>query len=112
MWQPIGMSKTRIDLRSYYWNSKFDGTNALGDGTLNWKGTVTNCGGGSNAGIRCYGNTKGDSGFSINPNGGHGCKKNLSGRWSGRFHWYVRPAVAQCVSSGLTSPRERVLVRL
>jgi len=94
MWQPVGPSKTKVSFRSYYWNSDFDGTNTRGEGTLNWKGTVTNCGGGSNAGIRCYGNTQGDSGFSGNPNGGAGCRKRLSTRWTGTMHWYVRPAVA------------------
>ena len=95
MWQPVGPSKTKVSFRSYYWNSDFDGTNTKGEGTLNWKGTV-NCGGGRAGGIRCEGNgnVKGDSGFSNNPNGGHGCKKNLGTGWSGHFHWYVRPAVA------------------
>jgi len=94
MWQPVGPSKTTVSFRSYYWNSNFDGTNTRGEGTLNWKGTVTGCGGNGNAGIKCYGNTKGDAGFNNNPNGGHGCKKNLSGRWRGNFYWYVQPAVA------------------
>ena len=94
MWQAVGPSKTKVSFRSYYWNSNFDGTNTRGEGTLNWKGTVTGCGGNGNAGIKCYGNTKGDAGFNNNPNGGTGCKKNLSGRWSSPTRWYVRPAVA------------------
>ena len=86
--QPVGTSKTKIDFRSYYWNSNFDGTNTQGEGTLNWKGTM-NSGGTNAAGIRCYAGTKGASGFNLSPNGGHGCKKNLSGRWSGTAHFYM-----------------------
>ena len=84
--QNVEKSKTKFSLRSYYWNSNFDGTNTLGEGTLNWKGTSSS-GGSSAAGIRLYGGTKGDSGFQNRPNGGHGCKKNLSGRWGGDLHW-------------------------
>jgi len=88
-WTPVGPSKTKVSFRSYYWNSDFDGTNTRGEGTLNWKGTVTNCGRGSNGGIMCNGHTQGDSGFSGNPNGGAGCKKRLSTRWTGNMHWYM-----------------------
>jgi len=85
-WTPVGTSKTKIDVRSYYWNSNFDGTNTRGEGTLNWKGT-SNSGGSSTAGIRLYGGTKGASGFSGNPNGGRGCKKDVGRSPNGNHHW-------------------------
>ena len=112
MRQAVDKSSTKVDFRSYYWNSKFDGSNTQGDGTLNWKGTINTNGARRNGGgINLYGNgnMQGDSGFGKYPNGGHGCKKNKSGRWSGNLHWYVRSAAAQCFSSGLASPRERML---
>ena len=84
--QPVGKSKTKIDVRSYYWNSNFDGTNTRGEGTLNWKGT-SNWRGSTTAGISLYGGTKGASGFSNNPNGGRGCKKDVGRSPNGRNHW-------------------------
>ena len=112
MRQSVDKSSTKVDFRSYYWDSAFDGSNTRGEGTLNWKGTVnTNAARRNGAGIICYSNTKADSGYSNNPNGGAGCKKDVGNRrWRGQMHWYVRSAAAQCFSSGLTSPRERVLV--
>ena len=101
---------TKVDFRAYYWNSKFDGSNTQGEGTLNWKGTVDTNGARRNGGginLSGNGNMRGASGFSNAPNGGNGCKKNL-GRWSGNLYWYVRSAAAQCFSSRLASPRERV----
>jgi len=88
-WTRVGPSKTKVSIRSYYWNRKFDGVNTLGEGTLNWKGTIK-CGNQQAAGIVCNGNTVGDAGFSNNPNGGAGCKKDLgNGRWRGQLHWYM-----------------------
>jgi hypothetical protein len=99
MWQALGPSKTKVSLRSYHWNSRFDGTNTRGEGTLNWKGTAK-CGGSNAAGIRCYGETKGDAGFSNNPNGGAGCKKDVgNGRWRDRLHWYVRSCLASFIGT-------------
>jgi len=91
-WTSVDKSSTKVDFRSYYWNNKFDGSNTQGDGTLNWKGTVNTNGARRNGGgINLYGseNMQGDSGFSKYTNGGYGCKKNKSGRWSGALHWYM-----------------------
>ena len=99
MRQRVGPSKTKVSIRSYYWDRKFDGVNTLGEGTLNWKGTIK-CGNQQAAGIVCNGNTVGDAGFSNNPNGGAGCKKDLgNGRWRGQLHWYVRSCLASCIGT-------------
>lgn len=90
----IDESSTNSDFHSYKINN-FDGTNPVGDGTLNWRGRPR-CGTKSighnprhNAGMFCHGRPyNGASGFTGDPRGGRGCKQNL-GRWTGEFHFFM-----------------------
>jgi len=88
-YSPVRQSAPPARFRSYFMPRNFDGVSSVGDGSINWEGTL-NCGRSGTAGINCYGTLASAKGFNRKPIGGEGCRNNPStNRWKGTLHWYM-----------------------
>jgi hypothetical protein len=86
-WSVIKESSTTSELSVYYMDAYDGGLTSSGEGELNWRGNPV-CNNHGGTGINCYGTPRSGS-PNRNPNGGHGCKKNMGTGWSGALHWVM-----------------------